>query len=156
VRPVEAKNLFIGKFTLIDKYCSLLTGAGSITIGDRCHIAPWVTIFGHVGVVIEDYVGVASGAMIYSISEWPGGGLRLCGPMIPEEQRGYRIAPVKIERDVLVGSHVVIMPGVTIGTGAVVGANSVVTKSVPPWTIVAGAPTRVIGKRDPVTVEDLP
>ena len=156
VEIATPKSIQIGRFSLIDKYCSLLPGEGRITIGDRCHIAPWVTILGHANVTVGDYISIASGAKIYSISEWPGDGKRLAGPMIPQDQRGLRMGPINIERDVLVGAQAVIMPGVTIGEGAVVGANSVVTHDVPPWTIVAGLPAKPIGKRDPVTVEDLP
>ena len=156
VEIVNPKAVEVGAFTLIDKYCQFMATEGSIKIGDRCHIAPFVTIFGHGGVEIADYVGVASGAKIFSISEWPGDGKRLCGPMIPEEQRGVRRGPVRLERDTLVGAHVVVMPGVTIGEGAVVGSNSVVTRDIPPWTIAVGAPAKPVAKRDPVTVEDLP
>jgi acetyltransferase-like isoleucine patch superfamily enzyme len=55
-----------------------------------------------------------------------------------------KIAPVIIEDKVWVGFGSSILKGVTIGEGAIVGANSVVTKSVPPWTIVAGNPATII------------
>jgi acetyltransferase-like isoleucine patch superfamily enzyme len=73
--------------------------------------------------------------------------------------------PVRIGDDVWIGWGAVIRPGVTIGRGAVVGANSVVTKPVYPYTIVAGVPAGVIGKRldflpptslDPMNDESLP
>lgn len=53
-------------------------------------------------------------------------------------------ARIVIERDAWLGTGVVVLPGVTIGEGSVVGANSVVTKDVPPYTIVAGVPARFI------------
>lgn len=53
-------------------------------------------------------------------------------------------APVVVGNGVHVGVGVVILPGVTIGDGAVVGANSVVTRPVPPYTVVAGIPAKVI------------
>lgn len=55
--------------------------------------------------------------------------------------------PVWIQDDCWIGTHVVIAPGVTIGKGSVVGANSVVTRDVPPYSVVAGMPARVIGHR---------
>lgn len=57
--------------------------------------------------------------------------------------------PVTIEDDVWLGSRVSVMPGVTIGRGSVVGVNAVVTRDVPPWTIVAGIPAKKIGEIDP-------
>ncbi|MEH2319923.1 acyltransferase [Nostoc sp.] len=55
-----------------------------------------------------------------------------------------KILPVKICNKVWIGFNSIILKGVTIGEGAVVGAGSVVTKDVPPWTIVAGNPAQVI------------
>jgi acetyltransferase-like isoleucine patch superfamily enzyme len=55
-----------------------------------------------------------------------------------------KISPVKICDKVWIGFNVIILKGITIGEGAVVGAGSVVTKDVPPWTIVAGNPAQVI------------
>jgi acetyltransferase-like isoleucine patch superfamily enzyme len=55
-----------------------------------------------------------------------------------------KISPVKICNKVWIGFNSIILNGVTIGEGAVVGAGSVVTKDVPPWTIVAGNPARII------------
>jgi len=53
---------------------------------------------------------------------------------------------VRIEDDVFVGTQALILKGVTIGRGAVVGAGSVVTKDVPPFTIVGGNPAQELGK----------
>jgi len=56
--------------------------------------------------------------------------------------------PVTIGRWAWIAAEAFIGPGVTVGDGAVVGARSVVTKDVPPWTIVAGNPAREIGRRE--------
>jgi len=53
-------------------------------------------------------------------------------------------APIRVERNVWIGFDACILPGVTIGEGSVVGAKSVVTQNVPPFTVVAGNPARVI------------
>ena len=57
------------------------------------------------------------------------------------------VAPVTIENYVWIGHRAIIMPGVTLGRGAVVAAGAVVTKSVPAMSIVAGVPAKVIGQR---------
>lgn len=60
----------------------------------------------------------------------------------------WRIAPVRIERGCWIGQNVVVMPGVTIGEFSIIGANSVVTQSVPARSIAIGAPARVIKRWD--------
>jgi acetyltransferase-like isoleucine patch superfamily enzyme len=57
--------------------------------------------------------------------------------------------PIRIERNVWIGFDACVLPGVTIGEGSVVGARSVVTADVPPFTVVAGNPARVIRKLEP-------
>jgi acetyltransferase-like isoleucine patch superfamily enzyme len=64
---------------------------------------------------------------------------------IPVMAQGVdKIQPVLIKRGAWLGQNVVICPGVTVGMGAVVGANSVVTKSIPDYCVAAGAPARVL------------
>jgi len=53
-------------------------------------------------------------------------------------------APVIIEDNVWIGEHVSVLPGVTIGKGSIIGANSVVNRSIPPYSIAVGAPARVV------------
>lgn len=60
------------------------------------------------------------------------------------DQQGISTRSVVISDDVWVGANAVILPGVTIGTHAVVAAGAVVTKDVPPHTVVAGVPAKVI------------
>jgi len=56
--------------------------------------------------------------------------------------------PIRLERNVWIGFDACVLPGVTIGEGSIVGAKSVVTQSVPPFTVVAGNPARVIRQLD--------
>lgn len=59
---------------------------------------------------------------------------------------GVKVLPVKIEDSVWIGARCIILKGVTVGQGAIVAAGSVVTKSVPPFVIVAGNPAREVGR----------
>lgn len=70
-------------------------------------------------------------------------------PQVPERifNSGSEHQPVKISKDVWIGANCIILPGVTIEEGAVVAAGSIVTKSVPPWTIVAGVPAKILRQR---------
>jgi acetyltransferase-like isoleucine patch superfamily enzyme len=68
---------------------------------------------------------------------------------VPIMDQGYdNISPVIIEDNAWLGQHCVILPGVSVGRGSVVGANSVVRDDVPPRTVVAGAPARVVRHLD--------
>ncbi|ENV5979303.1 CatB-related O-acetyltransferase [Vibrio parahaemolyticus] len=78
-------------------------------------------------------------------------------PFLDDVERSYQSRGDTIIGDaVWIGMRAMIMPGVTIGEGAVIAANSVVTKNVPPYTMVAGAPAKPIKTRfDPETIDKL-
>lgn len=57
--------------------------------------------------------------------------------------------PIRLERNVWIGFEACVLPGVTIGEGSVVGARSVVMENVPPFTVVAGNPARIIRRLEP-------
>jgi acetyltransferase-like isoleucine patch superfamily enzyme len=116
-----------------------------ISIGDRVVIRPGCKLFavphpsGRGDITIEDNVLIGSDVHIYvSNHEFsdPDTDIFFQGHRPPE--------PVRIERGAWLGAKSVILPGVTIGQNAVVGAGSVVTKSVPARTIVAGCPAKSI------------
>ena len=135
VRIDEPGKISISDFVLVDKNVKLLAAWGAIDIGRRVHIAEDVLISGGGHVTIGDYAAIARGASIYSHSEAIVGGKRMSGPMVPEYQKGMKTAPVTIAKDVLIGVNALILPGVTVGEGAIVGANSMVNKNVKDWVL---------------------
>jgi acetyltransferase-like isoleucine patch superfamily enzyme len=64
------------------------------------------------------------------------------------QEQGYTHAPIHLEEDTWLGTHVVVMPGVTIGKGGVVGSNAVVNKNVSAYQVVAGVPAKPINDRE--------
>ena len=89
-------------------------------------------------ITIEDYVSLAGGVNILTHSN-PTTPLReILGPAY------HQIAPVHIERGAWIAINVVILPGVTIGENSIVATGSVVMKDVPPYTIVGGAPAKIL------------
>jgi maltose O-acetyltransferase len=95
-----------------------------------------VVLDGREGLHIGDNVSISEGVCIFSLEHDPN------SPSF--ESRG---APVTVEDYVFVGARAIVLPGVTIGTGAVVAAGAVVTRDVPQFTVVAGVPARPIGER---------
>lgn len=57
---------------------------------------------------------------------------------------GYRVEKIHLKKGCLIGQRTMIMPGVTVGEGAIVGAYSLVTKDIPAWTIATGRPAKVV------------
>lgn len=114
----------------------------------------------HIGAA--DFVEIGDDTLIASrvfISDHGHGGYsaadivdcRQSSPDIPPATRPIIARPVRIGCRVWIGEQVCILPGVTIGDGAIVGAGSVVTHDVPPATIVAGNPARAIRRFDSVS-----
>jgi acetyltransferase-like isoleucine patch superfamily enzyme len=64
------------------------------------------------------------------------------------QDQGYDHAPVVLEDDAWLGTHVVVLPGVTIGKGAVIGSNAVVTKNIPAYQVAAGVPAKIVKERE--------
>lgn len=154
----QPQRIDISDYVLIDQAVQLDALAGSISIGRRIHIAPYAIVCGAgSSVYLGDYVGVGAFARIYAHSEAPVDGKRMSGPMIPENMKGMITAPVRIERDGLIGTGAVVLPGVTVGEGAVVAANSLVTSGthIRPWTIYGGIPARPLGLRQRVNVPEI-
>lgn len=110
----------------------------NIVIGDRVRMNT-TSVSAVERVEIEAGVGIARGCYISDHSHG------FADPSMPiRDQPLGRVAPVLIRRGAWLGQNCVVLPGVTIGRGSVVGANSVVRSDVPDRTVVAGAPARVI------------
>jgi maltose O-acetyltransferase len=75
---------------------------------------------------------------------------------VPMRLQGYTtFPPVRIEDDVWIGARAIILPGLTIGRGAIIAAGAVVTKNVPPYAICAGNPARIIKFRNNEIVQSV-
>ncbi len=114
------KNAFLNNAT-VGKFCSIAGGA---------FIAPG----------IHQVAGVSSHPAFY-LKNTPLPKIFADNDMVSVEE------PVEIGHDVWIGQNAVVMDGVKIGTGAIVAAGAVVTRNVPPYTIVGGVPAKVIRKR---------
>jgi acetyltransferase-like isoleucine patch superfamily enzyme len=142
-----ASRIAIGSHVRIDAGVVLSAGDGGILIGDHVHIAVRVFMTGAARIELGSFAGVSAGTAIFSSND-DYSGAWLTGPTIPDDLRNVTSAPVVLGEHVIVGAGSVILPGVTIGQGAAVGALTLVRKDVPPFTIVAGPRGEAIGERD--------
>ncbi len=112
---------------------------GSITIGNYCTVNPGVRMTSASAIEVGDSCMIAMNAYL-SDADWHDLQHRVFAP--------GRTAPIKLDKNVWIGDSALVTKGVTIGQNSIVGAYSVVTRDVPPNTIVAGNPARTIGELD--------
>jgi len=120
----------VGAHTTVQRRCSLI---GDVEIGRGCVFAP--------------NVFVSSGRHYFD--EWPALPIRVQDARVEADAKllADHSRPVRIGDDCWLGINVVVQPGVTVGRGAVIGANSVVVQDVPPYTVVGGVPARKLRSR---------
>lgn len=120
-RDLPKAGIKIGKNCLISEF-TVLRGQGGITIGDNVYTSPFVQMVA-VNHVYDD-------------------------PNRPIIEQGITAQGIVIEENVWIGASAIILDGVRVGKGAVVAAGAVVSKDVPPHTVVAGVPAKVIKEID--------
>ncbi len=144
---IYPENVSIGDESMIDGHCFLYAAGDGIEIGRFCH----VTVGSHLqsgGLLkMEDFSACGAQCIIMAASDNYLGegfiGLKVFG----DKYRKMDFRPVTLKRHAHVGAGTIILPGVTIGEGCSVGAGSVVTRDLPPWTICVGSPARPIKEK---------
>ncbi len=149
-RPHRIDNpqfIEIGSRTTVDRF-SWLSALGSyagrkysprIILGDDVHIGRYACLTAIDRIVIEDGTLISEYVYISDHSHGldPEGGLIVDQPLVSK-------GPVRVGAHSFLGYRVCIMPGVSLGTHCIVGANSVVTRSFPDYSMLAGAPARLL------------
>lgn len=139
-----ASEMRIGDNSRIDDFCVV---SGKVTLGRNVHIAPFCLVAGGTpGIVLEDFAGLAYRVSVFAQSD-DYSGATMTNPTVPANYKVEARMPVRIGRHVIVGTGAIICPGVDLGDGSAVGAASLVLKSCPPWTILAGSPARKLKER---------
>jgi len=135
----------IGKHVAIDMGCYISVGA---KIGDYIHIGPYVCITGgeKARLIMEDFTGISSGGKLIVMGEDFTKGL--INPTVPAKYRYLMGGEIIMRRFSVVGANSVVLPGVEMGEGSVLGANSLLTKNTVPWGIYSGSPAKICGWRD--------
>jgi len=149
-------RVFIGQYSYLDgqtsflrlgndvhlaRFCTLRAGERGITVHDGAGINTRSFVDGNGGVEIGPNCLLSPGVQVLS------GNHVIDDPDVPIRFQGTAYGKVTIGKDCWLGTNVIILPGVTVGRGAVVGAGAVVTKSIPEFSIALGVPAKVVGHR---------
>ena len=119
-----------------------LANSQNIYLGDHVEINRSVYLWAghHSKIVIGDYTGISPEVFIISSNH----GTKKGETFMTQD---HQEADIIIGKDVWIGAHAIILPGVTIGDGAIIGAGSVVIKDIPENAIAFGVPARIVSKR---------
>lgn len=148
----DAKKIRIGAHSIIRGELLLFAHGGDISIGDWCYIGEGVRIWSSGSVRIGDRVLISHNVNIFDSLTHPLDARQRHAQFKEISKFGHPRSidlserPVTLNNDVWIGANVCVLRGVTIGEGAIVGAGSVVTHDIPPFTIAAGNPACVIRK----------
>jgi acetyltransferase-like isoleucine patch superfamily enzyme len=129
-------NVYVGHQTILKGY-----HAARMRIGDGTWIGQQCFFHSGGGLTIGANVGIGPGVRILTSAH------REAGRQTPILHSPIDFAPVVIEDDADIGIGAIVLPGVTIGRGAQIGAGAVVAESVPPYAVAAGVPARVLRQR---------
>lgn len=130
------RKFFLGDYSVIESFACINNAVGDVMIGDHTRIGLHNTIIGPV--TIGNHVNLAQGITVTALNH------NFSDAEKRIDEQGVSTKPVVIEDDIWIGANAVILPGVTIGSHSVVAAGSVVTKDVPPHSLVAGVPAKII------------
>ena len=130
------RKFSLGDYSVVESFACINNAVGDVQIGDYTRIGLHNTIIGPVR--IGNNVNLAQGITVTALNHnFDDTNKRI-------DEQGVSTNAVTIEDDVWIGANAVVLPGVTIGTHCVVAAGAVVTKDVPPHSLVAGVPAKVI------------
>ena len=130
------RKFWLGDYSVVESFACINNAVGDVIIGNHTRIGLQNTIIGPV--TIGSHVNLAQGITITALNHnFDDSEKRI-------DQQGISTKEVVLEDDIWVGANAVILPGVTIGKHAVVAAGAIVTKDVPPHSLVAGVPAKVI------------
>ena len=130
------RKFSLGNYSVVKSFACINNAVGDVLIGDYTRIGLHNTIIGPVK--IGHHVNLAQGITVTALNHnFDDTNKRI-------DEQGVSTNAVTIEDDVWIGANAVILPGVTIGNHCVVAAGAVVTKDVPPHSLVAGVPAKVI------------
>ena len=130
------RKFSLGDYSVIESFSCINNAVGDVIIGDHTRIGLHNTIIGPV--TIGNHVNLAQGITVTALNH------NFADTDKRIDEQGVCTSPVVIEDDIWIGANAVVLPGVTIGHHSVVAAGAVVTKDIPPHSLVAGVPAKII------------
>ena len=130
------RRFSLGDYSVVESYSCINNAVGDVIIGDHTRVGLHNTVIGPV--TIGNPVNLAQGITVTALNH------NFTEKDMRIDEQGVSTTPVTIGDDIWIGANAVILPGVTIGDHSVVAAGAVVTKDVPPHTLVAGVPAKII------------
>jgi acetyltransferase-like isoleucine patch superfamily enzyme len=130
------RKFWLGDYSVIESFACINNAVGDVIIGDHTRVGLHNTIIGPV--TIGNHVNLAQGITVTALNH------NFSDPGKKIDEQGISTTPVTIGDDVWIGANAVVLPGVKIGNHSVVAAGAVVTKDVPPHSLVAGVPANII------------
>lgn len=141
---VYPQNVSIGMETVIDDFAFLYGSGRGIDIGRFCHVTTHCILQAGGKLTMEDFSAIGPGGTILAASDDYEGNGFIGLAVFGDKYRRVRNADVHVKRHAHIGAGSIVLPGVTIGEGCSVGAGSVVTRDLPPWTICVGVPCKPV------------
>lgn len=150
--PFSRESVGIGSHSLFLGEINIITESAKVRLGEWCFVGPGAKLWAMESIDIGDRVFISHGVQIFDNNSHSLSAterherykeLVTAGRHLRAEVVAHR--PVKIEDDVWIGFNSAILKGVTIGRGAIVGAGSMVTHDVAPYTVIVGNPARKVG-----------
>lgn len=135
------KRFEIGKLTTIEDFCTINNGSGDVILGDRVRVGIGSVIIGPVR--MGNGSGLGQHVFVAGFSHGFADGTK------NSSVQPLTIKPTVIEDEAHIGANSVVVAGVTIGKRCQVGAGSVVTKDIPPFSVAVGNPAKVIKRYNP-------
>lgn len=130
------RRFSLGQKSVIESYSCINNAVGDVVIGNHTRIGLHNTIIGPV--TIGSHVNLAQGITVTALNH------NFEAPERRIDEQGVSTQQVIIGDDIWIGANAVVLPGVTIGNHCVIAAGAVVTKDVPPHSLVAGVPAKII------------
>ena len=130
------RKFSLGDYSVVESYSCINNAVGDVIIGDHTRVGLHNTIIGPV--TIGSHVNLAQSITVTALNH------NFANPNLRIDEQGVSTNPVTIGDDIWIGANAVILPGVKIGNHSVVAAGAVVTKDVPPHSLVAGVPATKI------------